>query len=405
MLNLRQGTTLALSSAAPLYSAAVTAPLVVPLVGGGAPLVYLLAMVPMMLVCYGMACNNAALPDKGTVYVWGMKDGHAFGWFGGFSLALTGIMATAGLAYVAIDLLAPDLPVWGKVLVGMLLIGVAQATSLKSVQLTSTVQVLGVVLQVVALGYLAVQALIHGLEFPTIHGSITAWGHAAILAVFAYWGFDSIFALAEESEGAVPRSASFLSIILMFTTYALYAGFVTIPAAESAANHLVVQVAIAVSAFMSLGSTLLPTARGIESMAEHGDLPARLSRPRPAGLFTMALSMAWVIVMLFSPALFNDSIEALSIFVGLYFMLSSWSALNARRGSLALHAASLALMAAIIVLSLIDMLQPDYGTLRVGDVGGVGLLALGLVVIGAVSTVIVVLRARHTHAISHLGGN
>lgn len=399
MLTLRQGTTLALSSAAPLYSAAVTAPLLLPLIGGGAPLAYLLALLPVALVCYGMACNNHEVPDKGTVYIWGLRDSRFLGWFGGFCLALTGIIATAGLAYVAVDVLVPGWPVLLKALAGMLLIAVAQATSLRSVQLTSTVQILGVLAQVAALVFLAWHTAAHGLSLPGLSGGLPEWGHAIVLAVFAYWGFDSIFALAEESERAVPRLASLLSLALMLLTYALYAGLFAAQgggddAASGALSSPVLVAAISISAFMSLGTTLLPTARGIASMAEHGDAPSALASPAGSALFTAGLSMLWLVVTLISPSLFMDSIDALSVFVGLYFMLSSLSALRARRGAVWVHALTLVIMGVVVVLTFIDMLDVEYGMTSVGGFGGVGVLVIALLVLGLVAAGAVSQRAR-----------
>lgn len=387
MLNLKDGTVLALSSTAPFYSAAVTAPFVVELVGSGAPLVYAFAVIPMVLVCAGMAANDARDPDKGTVYQWMRRISPRWGWFGGYSLAVTGIVATSGQAYVAVESFLPDVPALAKVAVGILLIVAAGSLSISSVKLTSWVQTLGIVLQALATAYLAAQLVASPWEFAPVTGTVLDWVHAVLLAVFAYWGFDSIFALTEESQEQVPKASSYLSLVLLIVLYGVYSGIISSTEVQEAAHHPLVVLAVGVAALMSLGSTVLPTARGISAMAERGDLP-RVFTDNSAGIrISVVLASIWIAASFLNLGFFEDSVEALSVFVGIYFAISSYAAWRLETRGRTIHLVSTVLISLIAVLTAQQTFAVDYGSTSAFGVGGVGLIVVGLMVVGVLATV------------------
>ena len=88
----------------------VTAPLIAALVGSGTAVVYIVAAIPASLVAQGMSANDRRDPHKGSVYTWVRRRLPRTGWFAGFCLASTGVIATSGMAYVAADLLIPSAP-------------------------------------------------------------------------------------------------------------------------------------------------------------------------------------------------------------------------------------------------------------------------------------------------------
>ena len=154
----------------------------------------------------------------------------------------------------------------------------------------------------------------------------------------------------------------------------------------------IVRIAVISSAVMSLGSTLIPTARGIEAMADAGEVPSwagALTRTSRATAVVTVASVAWTGLLFVSEGLFNDTIEALSVLVGLYFTANSLiAALHGGSGGERVgQAVSVGLMALITAAVGIQTLDPAYGETAVGGadgVGGVGLIVIGLCAIGGV---------------------
>src|ERR1700728_3944577 len=90
------------ASVAPAYSLAATLFFVVAAVGLKAPLVAVLAFVPMLLCSIGFSELNKADPDCGTTFIWGTRAfGPATGWAGGWATVAADILVMASLAQVA----------------------------------------------------------------------------------------------------------------------------------------------------------------------------------------------------------------------------------------------------------------------------------------------------------------
>ena len=98
-----------------------------------------------------------------------------------------------------------------------------------------------------------------------------------------------------------------------------------------------------------------------------------------------AASVAWTGLLFVSEGLFTDTVEALSVLVGLYFAASSLiAAIHARsRRERRIQSVAVALMVVITAAVAIQMLDPGYGTTAVCGVGGVGLIVVGLSALGA----------------------
>ena len=302
-------------------------------------------------------------------------------------------MATSGLAYVALDTWVPGLPAWAKALAGAGLIAAATALSSTNVRLTSAIQTAGVLVQVAAAVLLLTVFVRVGPVLLPMTGSAADWLHAVLLAVFAFWGFDAVYALSEESHPGVPRRAAAVSLVLLMGIFLAFSllGASPHPDAAAALVHPVVVAGVVVSCVMALGSTLIPTARGVSAMAERGHLPSGLAPLRAAETASAAGAAAWLALVLVAPGIFWDSVEMLSIFVGGYFTISSLTAAAHDRGALrVVHLAGAVLIGLITAAALATMFDPEYGATRVGDVGGVGLLALGFTLLGAVLAVLVV---------------
>ena len=385
-----QGFALALAATAPWYSIMVTAPLIAALVGSGTALVYLLAAVPAIGVARGMNANDRRDPDKGTVYTWVRRRFPRTGWFAGFCLAATGIIATSGMAYVAADLLAPAAPAWARVGLAALLTAVATAIDVGSIRAMAVLQYLAAVTGAAATLTCLMMVMDGSVILRPTIGSPLDWFHGVLLAVFAYWGFDAIYALTEQAETGAPQRVAVSTMIALMVFFTVGGTACSAADASPVVSNPVVRIAVVTSAVMSLGSTLVPTARGVEAMAEAGEVPswaAILSEARWSTLAVATVSVFWSGLLLVSEGLFNDTIEALSVLVGVYFTVSSLIA--------ALHAASVreraeqwasvVLMGVITLSVTAQMFTVGYGDTSLAGVGGAGLIVAGLCLVGAIA--------------------
>ena len=101
-LGLWGSTVIGLASTAPVYSLVATLGFVVLAVGAQAPIVFVLAFVPMLFIAFAYRELNNAVPDCGTTFTWGTKAfGPWVGWMGGWGVAVAGTVVLANLAQVA----------------------------------------------------------------------------------------------------------------------------------------------------------------------------------------------------------------------------------------------------------------------------------------------------------------
>src|ERR1700728_747527 len=91
------------ASTAPAYSLAATLGFVVAAINGvQAPIISILAFVPMFLISYGYKEMNYADPDCGTTFTWGTRAfGPKTGWLGGWGIVAADLLVMASLAQVA----------------------------------------------------------------------------------------------------------------------------------------------------------------------------------------------------------------------------------------------------------------------------------------------------------------
>src|ERR1700735_1559096 len=91
------------ASTAPAYSLAATLGFVVIAINGlQAPVITILAFVPMLFVAYAYKEMNNADPDCGTTFTWGARAfGPTTGWFGGWGILAADILVMASLAQIA----------------------------------------------------------------------------------------------------------------------------------------------------------------------------------------------------------------------------------------------------------------------------------------------------------------
>src|ERR1017187_1783007 len=101
-LGLISSTVVGVASTAPAYSLAATLGFVVVLIGVKAPIVTLLAFVPMLLVSFAYNELNKADPDCGTTFTWATRAfGPKTGFMGGWGIVGADILVMASLAQIA----------------------------------------------------------------------------------------------------------------------------------------------------------------------------------------------------------------------------------------------------------------------------------------------------------------
>ncbi len=113
-LGLWGSTVIGLASTAPVYSLAATLGFVVLAVGAQAPIAFVIAFVPMLLIAFAYRELNRDVPDCGTTFTWATKAfGPWVGWLGGWGVAVAGTVVLANLAQIGGIyfwlLVAPDL--------------------------------------------------------------------------------------------------------------------------------------------------------------------------------------------------------------------------------------------------------------------------------------------------------
>src|SRR6202046_5035819 len=102
-LGLVSSVVVGVASTAPAYSLAATLGFVVIAINGlEAPIIYILAFLPMLFVSYGYKEMNYADPDCGTSFTWGTRAfGPKTGWLGGWGIIAADLLVMASLAQVA----------------------------------------------------------------------------------------------------------------------------------------------------------------------------------------------------------------------------------------------------------------------------------------------------------------
>ena len=102
-LGLISSTIVGVASTAPAYSLAATLGFVVIDINGlQAPIITILAFVPMLFISYAYKELNNADPDCGTTFTWGTRAfGPKTGWLGGWGIVAADLLVMASLAQIA----------------------------------------------------------------------------------------------------------------------------------------------------------------------------------------------------------------------------------------------------------------------------------------------------------------
>ena len=334
-LGLISSTVIATASVAPAYSIAATLVFVVLAVGLQAPIIAILAFIPMLLTSIGYSEMNKADPDCGTTFTWATRAfGPKTGWWGGWAIVAADVLVMASLAQVASQYVFFEFntksiggnPTSGWVLLGGIIwIILMTAICYVGIEVSANFQKILLSIELVMLVVLSVVALVRvgNGTAPAGHlspswswlnpfhiSSFSAFVSGIILMVFIYWGWDTAVSVNEETKdrNRTPGRAAILSTFILLAIYALvifsmqsFAGVgskghglgnlanagdvLSIQASAifgtgttgSIFYHLLVLMVLS-SAAASTQTTILPTARTTLSMAAYRAIPQSFAK-------------------------------------------------------------------------------------------------------------------------------
>ncbi|MBO0981933.1 APC family permease [Microbacterium sp. SD291] len=379
-LGLWGSTVIGLASTAPVYSLVATLGWVVLAVGGQAPIAFILAFIPMLLIAYAYRELNNAVPDCGTTFTWATKAfGPWVGWMGGWGVAVAGMVVLANLAQIAsvyfwnllgIEVENNDLRV---VLVAVLFIAAMTWVSWRGVEIGERIQNVLLGIQYLALAIFVVAAIWHfaagtapnptpfDWEWlnPFAFESWSGFTEAILLALFIYWGWDTCLALNEETKDPkrIPGRAALLTTVILLFTYVLvtiaammYAGlgddatglgneanaddfFLAIKDGLLGPFGWVLVVSVILSSISSTQTTILPTARGTLAMGVYRALPAKFKDVHPEyktpSFSTIVMGVVatgyYVGMTLISDNILQDSILSLGLAIAFYYAITGFA--------------------------------------------------------------------------------
>jgi amino acid transporter len=359
-LGLISSTVVGVASTAPAYSLAATLGFVVVLIGVKAPIVTLLAFVPMLLVSFAYNELNKADPDCGTIFTWATRAfGPKTGWMGGWGVVAADVLVMASLAQIAgqyIFLLFNAKGIGNEassgwvLLVGILWIVAMTAICYVGIEISANFQKALLGIEVTMLVVLSVVALVkvgNGTApighitpswswFNPLGGSFKDLVEGLTLMLFIYWGWDTAVSVNEETadKSVIPGRAAVISTFVLLAVYELvvlsaqsYAGLGTQgiglgnPAHQgdvlsvlggsifgssgfgSFLTHLLLLMVLS-SAAASTQTTILPTARTTLSMAVYKSIPSTFAKihrrfltPTISTVVMGVVSIAFYVVM------------------------------------------------------------------------------------------------------------
>ncbi|MFJ9843552.1 SpoIIE family protein phosphatase [Kitasatospora sp. NPDC101155] len=386
-LGLFSSVAIGISSTAPAYSLAAALGVIVARVGLQAPIIIMLAFVPMLLIAYAYRELNAVNADCGTTFAWATRAfGPHAGWMGGWGLIVADVITMANLAEIAgiygfrlvgLDSLAAS-RLWTTV-AGVAWIALMTAVCYVGIEVSAALQRWLVCLEVATLVLLAVTALVKVYTGgpPTATHVSASWFNplnvpspqalttGVLAAVFIYWGWDTALTVNEETADSrhTPGRAAVLSTVLLLVIYGLVAtsaqafagaGTTGIGLANPANSRDVLSglggavfgttgfgpaltelliLMVLTSAVASTQTTILPTARTVFSMAAHKTVPSGFARLHRRFLTptwsTVGMGLVSIVFLVLlssiSSDVLADSIDSVGLAIAFYYGLTGFA--------------------------------------------------------------------------------
>ena len=381
------------ASTAPAYSLAASLGYVVitsngdGIIGVKAPLIMILAFVPMYFIAVAYAELNKAEPDCGTTFTWAARAfGTRVGWMGGWGIIVADVIVMANLAQIAgsytytmfgADSLAAS-TFWSTV-AGIVWIAVMTYICYRGIEVSARLQYALLGFEMVTLLFFAAFAtvkvirdgeegghLMPSLDWISPSGlTLSAVSSGLLIAAFIYWGWDTAVTTNEEADdpATTPGRAAILSTVFLLLTYALvsvatvaFAGVGTDGIglgneanADDVFAALGTQVfgggvigaimlkmlafSVLTSASASTQTTILPTARTALSMGAFKAIPDKFARVHPkyltpldATLWMGAVSIIFYVgLTLVSDNILGDTIAAVGLMIAFYYGLTGFA--------------------------------------------------------------------------------
>jgi amino acid transporter len=247
-IGLVSSTVVGVASTAPAYSLASTLGYVVIAIAAvQAPIVTIIAFVPMLFIALGYKELNSADPDCGTTFTWGARAfGPKAGWAGGWGIVAADILVMASLAQVAgqyVFLLFNTGSIGTHAASGwVLLVGIAwivlmTAICYVGIEISANFQKALLGIEITMLAVLSIWALIKvgngtapighlGIRwswFDPFHMRPSALIVGTLFMTFIYWGWDTAVSVNEETKDprVFPGLAAVLSTFVLLGTYLL----------------------------------------------------------------------------------------------------------------------------------------------------------------------------------------
>jgi amino acid transporter len=452
-INFASSVVIGVASTAPGYSLAAVLGLVVAVEGIGtqAPAVFIVAFIPMLLVAMAYKYLNKADPDAGTSFSWATRAfGPNTGWITGWAIVVADIIVMANLAQIAglysfLLFGVNDPSTFAVTLIGVIWIAVMTYICVIGIELNATTQRWLLTAEIVTLAIFAVVALIRvwagtaptGSLNPELSwfspfaiGSVSALTSGVLLAVFIYWGWDSLVCVNEETEDAenVPGKAAIVATLILLGIYVIvstaaiaYGGVDRLANDESGdvlgllANSVfgssllgkIVIIAVLSSAAASTQTTILPTSRTALSMARSKAFPRGLAHihqqyqtPDTATWWMGGLSILWYVgLTLVSEDILFDSIAALGLMIAFYYGMTGFACVWYFRRDLTKSARNFWLvgvaplvggimLAAIFIKSCYDLSKADAGSTTYFGLGSPLVIGIGFLLLGPVLMII-----------------
>jgi len=245
-LGLLASIVIGIASTAPAYSLAASIGLVSEEVGVKAPLIMILAFIPILFISYAYRALNSRIPDCGTNFTWGARAfGPHVGWMSGWGAIIAQVIVLANLAQIAgiytfklfgAEGLANS--VGWVALAGSIWLVLMTYIAYRGIEISARLQVVLLALELIVLLIFAVVSLVEvyggsagsqaikpAFDWFNPFSGLTGAGLSAgvLVAIFAYWGWDTCVSTNEETQDSAvtPGRSAVISTLLLVVTYVL----------------------------------------------------------------------------------------------------------------------------------------------------------------------------------------
>jgi amino acid transporter len=419
-----------MAGSAPGYSIAASTAVLFGAVGLAGPASLLYCGIAMFGIVWAFNYLGQSEVNAGASYAWVRRAIHpALGYIAGWSLVVSALIFMVAAALPAgsdtLDLFSSRLAAsTGYVtIVGIAFFLLMVVAVLVGVKVTTRVQVIMSSVEVVILTVFAALALTHGVRAHTFHWSwlsprsfhgVGGFFSGALIAAFYYWGWDVTANLNEETRSAqkTPGIGGVLGMavaFLLFESFTIGTNLVLSAKAVNAAGSNVLVVlgqqvwsgvggkfivlAVVLSTFGTLETTLIQGTRAIYAMGRDGTLPRSFGKVH-AGWRTpwvTTLTFAVIAIALFLGSQFigsvsnimTDAINAIGEQVCVYYGLAGLSACVLFRRQILKSPKNFLLMGlwpfagAVFMLVMLVRVVPSLNATE--NIVGLGAIAIGLV--------------------------